>query len=289
MSATVADKIDDGEIKNNENENLEENNISNVEEENKINEEENNELNQNNNEENNNNENINQNENQEKESNNSKDNNEKNSNKNNEEEEEENEENEERENEKSEEEEEEEKKFNFSNKKDETENKSISYYYKNNISKNTIIETNSEGQLHIGNNPFVTTGYFMQMNPHFYLLNRNIDTLRDVIYNETKKCLVLKGSLQQSENIIREESINVVKDVFEKIHMVRTMCQNEAKSITNLFSKVNAEFNKISKTQHEIKKEIEICNYRINHCENDIGYRMLVKPHYSFLRKTAYK
>ncbi len=206
-----------------------------------------------------------------------------------EEKEEENEENEERENEKSEEEEEEEKKFNFSNKKDETENKSISYYYKNNISKNTIIETNSEGQLHIGNNPFVTTGYFMQMNPHFYLLNRNIDTLRDVIYNETKKCLVLKGSLQQSENIIREESINVVKDVFEKIHMVRTMCQNEAKSITNLFSKVNAEFNKISKTQHEIKKEIEICNYRINHCENDIGYRMLVKPHYSFLRKTAYK
>ena len=285
MSATVADKIDEGEIKNNENENLEENNISNHEEENKINEEENNEINQNNNEENSNNENINQNENEEKESNNSKENEENTSNKNNEEEEEENEE---RENEKSEEEEEEEKKLNIS-KKDETENKSISYYYKNNISKNTIIETNSEGQLHIGNNPFVTTGYFMQMNPHFYLLNRNIDTLRDTIYNETKKCLVLKGSLQQSENIIREESINVVKDVFEKIHMVRTMCQNEAKSITNLFSKVNAEFNKISKTQHEIKKEIEICNYRINHCENDIGYRLLVKPHYSFLRKTAYK
>ena len=285
MSATVADKIDEGEIKNNENENLEENNISNHEEENKINEEENNEINQNNNEENSNNENINQNENEEKESNNSKENEENTSNKNNEEEEEENEE---RENEKSEEEEEEEKKLNIS-KKDETENKSISYYYKNNISKNTIIETNSEGQLHIGNNPFVTTGYFMQMNPHFYLLNRNIDTLRDTIYNETKKCLVLKGSLQQSENIIREESINVVKDVFEKIHMVRTMCQNEAKSITNLFTKVNAEFNKISKTQHEIKKEIEICNYRINHCENDIGYRLLVKPHYSFLRKTAYK
>ena len=284
MSATVADKIDEGEIKNNENENLEENNISNHEEENKINEEENNELNQNNNEENSNNENINQNENEEKESNNSKENEENTSNKNNEEEEEENEE---RENEKSEEEEEE-KKLNIS-KKDETENKSISYYYKNNLSKNTIVETNSEGQLHIGNNPFVTTGYFMQMNPHFYLLNRNIDTLRDTIYNETKKCLVLKGSLQQSENIIREESINVVKDVFEKIHMVRTMCQNEAKSITNLFSKVNAEFNKISKTQHEIKKEIEICNYRINHCENDIGYRLLVKPHYSFLRKTAYK
>ncbi len=286
MSATVADKIDDGEIKNNENENIEENNISNHEEENKINEEENNELNQNNNEENSNNENINQNENEEKESKNSKDNDDNSSNKNNEEEEEENEE---RENEKSEDEEEEEKKLNFSNKKDETENKSISYYYKNNISKNTIIETNSEGQLHIGNNPFVTTGYFMQMNPHFYLLNKNIDTLRDIIYNETKKCLVLKGSLQQSENIIREESINVVKDVFEKIHMVRTMCQNEAKSITNLFTKVNAEFNKISKAQHEIKKEIEICNYRINHCENDIGYRMLVKPHYSFLRKTAYK
>ena len=285
MSATVADKIDEGEIKNNENENLEENNISNHEEENKINEEENNEINQNNNEENSNNENINQNENEEKESNNSKENEENTSNKNNEEEEEENEE---RENEKSEEEEEEEKKLNIS-KKDETENKSISYYYKNNISKNTIIETNSEGQLHIGNNPFVTTGYFMQMNPHFYLLNRNIDTLRDTIYNETKKCLVLKGSLQQSENIIREESINVVKDVFEKIHMVRTMCKNEAKSISNLFTKVNAEFNKISKVQHEIKREIEICNYRINHCENDIGYRLLVKPHYSFLRKTAYK
>ena len=285
MSATVADKIDDGEIKNNENENIEENNISNHEEENKINEEENNELNQNNNEEKSNNENINQNENEEKESNNSKDNEDNSSNKNNEEEEEENEE---RENEKSEDEEEE-KKLNFSNKKDETENKSISYYYKNNISKNTIVETNSEGQLHIGNNPFVTTGYFMQMNPHFYLLNKNIDTLRDIIYNETKKCLVLKGSLQQSENIIREESISVVKDVFEKIHMVRTMCKNEAKSISNLFSKVNAEFNKISKTQHEIKKEMEICNYRINHCENDIGYRMLVKPHYSFLRKTAYK
>ena len=67
--------------------------------------------------------------------------------------------------------------------------------------------------------------------------------------------------------------------------MVRTMCNNEAKNIGKLFNRVSAEFVKISKVHHDIKKELELCDYRINNCEGDIGYKMLIKPHYSFLRK----
>ena len=67
--------------------------------------------------------------------------------------------------------------------------------------------------------------------------------------------------------------------------MVRTMCNNEAKNIGNLFNRVNAEFVKISKVHRDIKKELELCDYRINNCEGDIGYKMLIKQYYSFLRK----
>ena len=67
--------------------------------------------------------------------------------------------------------------------------------------------------------------------------------------------------------------------------MVRTMCNNEAKNIGKLFNRVSAEFVKISKVHHDIKKELELCDYRINNCEGDIGYKMLIKQYYSFLRK----
>ena len=280
MSATLAEKMEEGDIKKNINPqeiNTEENNISNpqIEEENKVNENENLPSNENNNDDN---ENLNEEENekQENDNNDNLDQSEKN----------EEEEEEEGENDENEENEEEEKEINYN--KEETENKS-SFYQRNNYSKNTLLDSNSEGHLHIGKNPFRTTGHFMQINPHFFILNRQIENIRDTIYNETKKCLVLKGSIQLSENIIREESVNVVKDIFEKIHMVRTMCNNEAKNIGKLFNRVSAEFVKISKVHRDIKKELELCDYRINNCEGDIGYKMLIKPHYSFLRKAGYK
>ena len=66
------------------------------------------------------------------------------------------------------------------------------------------------------NNPFMTTGKFMQIQPHFNIFSKQINDLRDGIYDNTKKCLMYKSSLQQSENLMREKANSIVKDMVEK-------------------------------------------------------------------------
>jgi len=139
----------------------------------------------------------------------------------------------------------------------------------------------------IGDYPFLTTGKFMQINPHFILFRKNLRNLSDEIYNNTKRCLILKSSLQNSENILKQESNDVIIDVVEKIYMLKTMCSEEAKKVHELYKEVNAQFNKIIDVNRRLKLEVEKCEYKINHCENEIGYKLLNNPAYSFMKTNA--
>jgi hypothetical protein len=136
----------------------------------------------------------------------------------------------------------------------------------------------------IGDYPFLTTGKFMQINPHFLLFRKNLRNLSDEIYNNTKRCLILKSSLQNSENILKQESNDVIIDVVEKIYMIKTMCAEEAKKVHDLYKEVNAQFIKIIAVNQKLKLEVEKCEYKINHCENEIGYKLLNNPAYSFMK-----
>ena len=53
--------------------------------------------------------------------------------------------------------------------------------------------------------PFLTNGKFMQIQPHFNIFSKQIDDLHNGLYENTKKCLIYKSSLQHSENLIREK------------------------------------------------------------------------------------
>ena len=139
----------------------------------------------------------------------------------------------------------------------------------------------------IGDYPFLTTGKFMQINPHFNLFRKNLRNLSDEIYNNTKRCLILKSSIQNSENILKQESNDVIIDVVEKIYMIKTMCAEEAKKVHELYKEVNAQFNKIIGVNRRLKLEVEKCEYKINHCENEIGYKLLNNPAYSFMKTNA--
>ena len=139
----------------------------------------------------------------------------------------------------------------------------------------------------IGDYPFLTTGKFMQINPHFILFRKNLRNLSDEIYNNTKRCLILKSSIQNSENILKQESNDVIIDVVEKIYMIKTMCAEEAKKVHELYKEVNAQFNKIIGVNRRLKLEVEKCEYKINHCENEIGYKLLNNPAYSFMKTNA--
>lgn len=64
---------------------------------------------------------------------------------------------------------------------------------------------------------------FMQINPHFNIFNKQIDSLRESIYDDTKRCLILKGSLQESSNYLKEESNKLIKDIVEQIYNIREL------------------------------------------------------------------
>ena len=156
------------------------------------------------------------------------------------------------------------------------------------VQMNPEIQNSYENNhISIGDYPFLTTGKFMQINPHFILFRKNLRNLSDEIYNNTKRCLILKSSLQNSENILKQESNDVIIDVVEKIYMIKTMCAEEAKKVHELYKEVNAQFNKIIGVNRRLKLEVEKCEYKINHCENEIGYKLLNKPAYSFMKTYA--
>lgn len=136
--------------------------------------------------------------------------------------------------------------------------------------------------------PFMTTGKFMQIQPHFNLFNKRIDTLREGIYDNTKKCLMYKSSLQQSENLMREMANSIVKDFVEKIYNLREKFFNSNKDLAIINKEYSKNIFNLNNIQKKNQNEIKECDYRINACERQIGYKLLGKPTFSFMKR-AYK
>ena len=124
----------------------------------------------------------------------------------------------------------------------------------------------------------------MEINPHYHILNNRINDIRNNIYNNTKETLILKGSIQNSKNHLRENSNRVIKNIIEKIWIVRKMCENESKNIQKIHKNCLNQFSNVVKENKEIQDELNECEYMLNHCENEIGYKLLGNPCYSFMK-----
>ena len=134
--------------------------------------------------------------------------------------------------------------------------------------------------------PFMTTGKFMQIQPHFTLFSKRIDNLREGIYDNTKKCLMNKSSLQQSENLMRERANTIVKDFMDKLYNLRELFLNSNKEIGNLNKESHRNVLNLQNIQNKTKNDIKDCDHRVNNCERLIGYKLLGKPNYSFMKRT---
>ena len=134
------------------------------------------------------------------------------------------------------------------------------------------------------NKEFINTGKFMQINPHFNIFDKQIDSLRDSIYNDTKRCLILKGSLQQSSNFLKAESNGLIKDIVEQIYNLRELFEKGNTGLNQTTSEVKESLKKLKDVQSKARKEIIECDKRITECENQIGYKLLGNPSYSFMK-----
>ena len=124
----------------------------------------------------------------------------------------------------------------------------------------------------------------MQINPHFLIFSKQLDSLRDSIYDDTKRCLILKGSLQQSSNFLKNESDGLIKDIVGKIYDLRELFDKGNKGLNQTAKEVQEGLNRLKDVQAKARKEIIECDKRINECENQIGYKLLGKPNYSFIK-----
>ena len=125
---------------------------------------------------------------------------------------------------------------------------------------------------------------FMQINPHFNIFSKQIDSLRESIYDDTKRCLILKGSLQQSSNYLKEESNNLIKDIVEQIYNLRELFEKGNKGLNQTTLEVQEGLKKLKNIQSKARKEIINCDKRISQCEDQIGYKLLGNPNYSFMK-----
>jgi len=132
-------------------------------------------------------------------------------------------------------------------------------------------------------------GKFMQINPHFNIFNKQISSLRDSIYDDTKRCLILKGSLQESSNYLKKESNGLIKDIVEQIYNLRELFEKGNKGLNQTTNEVNEGLKKLKEIQSRARKEIIECDKRISKCENQIGYKLLGNPSYSFLKEKKIK
>ena len=125
---------------------------------------------------------------------------------------------------------------------------------------------------------------FMQINPHFNIFDKQINSLRDSIYDDTKRCLILKSSLQQSANYLKEESNSLIKDIVEQIYNLRELFEKGNKGLNQTTLEVQEGLKELKNIQSKARKEIINCDKRISQCEDQIGYKLLGNPNYSFMK-----
>lgn len=154
-----------------------------------------------------------------------------------------------------------------------------------NVEQNEEEEENEANYNMNRTNPFRTTGKFMQIQPHFTLFNKRIDILREGIYDNTKKCLMHKSSLQMSENLMRERANSIVKDFVDKLYNLREMFISSNTDVANIVKDTKNNIIQLNSMQNKNKTEIKECDYRVNRCERQIGYKLLGKPTYSFMKR----
>ena len=148
-------------------------------------------------------------------------------------------------------------------------------------------EENEENHYLNRKDPFMTTGKFMQIQPHFNLFNKRIGILREGIYDNTKKCLMCKSSLQMSENLMRERANSIVRDFVEKLYNLKELFMSSNTDADNIMNETRKGIMNLENVQKINKNEIKDCDYRLNRCERQIGYKLLGKPNYSFMKRVC--
>jgi hypothetical protein len=177
----------------------------------------------------------------------------------------------------------------ISSSKNNSSQKTNKRYSSQNNNENKKDDNKEEKKEENNNKEFVNSGKFMQINPHFNIFNKQIDSLRDSIYDDTKRCLILKGSLQQSSNFLKEESNGLIKDIVEQIYNLRELFEKGNKGLNQTTNEVKEGLKKLKDVQSKARKEIIECDKRITECENQIGYKLLGNPSYSFMKEKKLK
>ena len=177
----------------------------------------------------------------------------------------------------------------ISSSKNNSSQKTNKRYSSQNNNENKKEDNKEEKKEENNNKEFVNSGKFMQINPHFNIFNKQIDSLRDSIYDDTKRCLILKGSLQQSSNFLKEESNGLIKDIVEQIYNLRELFEKGNKGLNQTTNEVKEGLKKLKDVQSKSRKEIIECDKRITECENQIGYKLLGNPSYSFMKEKKLK
>ena len=177
----------------------------------------------------------------------------------------------------------------ISSSKNNSSQKTNKRYSSQNNNENKKEDNKEEKKDENNNKEFVNSGKFMQINPHFNIFNKQIDSLRDSIYDDTKRCLILKGSLQQSSNFLKEESNGLIKDIVEQIYNLRELFEKGNKGLNQTTNEVKEGLKKLKDVQSKARKEIIECDKRICECENQIGYKLLGNPIYSFMKEKKLK
>ena len=177
----------------------------------------------------------------------------------------------------------------ISSSKNNSSQKTNKRYSSQNNNENKKEDNKEEKKEENNNKEFVNSGKFMQINPHFNIFNKQIDSLRDSIYDDTKRCLILKGSLQQSSNFLKEESNGLIKDIVEQIYNLRELFEKGNKGLNQTTNEVKEDLKKLKDVQSKARKEIIECDKRITECENQLGYKLLGNPSYSFMKEKKLK
>lgn len=102
-----------------------------------------------------------------------------------------------------------------------------------------------------------------------------MDKLHQDIFDNKKKCFILKGSIQDSMNRLKDESNKIIKEIVQDIYSIREVYMSDAKGYGGIMDEINRDLEKNKEETKKLKKDVHNCERRINHCENEIGYQAL--------------